>query len=681
VTVQSTPYAQLLLVSAVVSGSVCVYAVDRYRTATRKRSSLRYFAVLMGGIALWSLTHAGRISVAEFDTKVVLLLASNAFSVLVPTAWLTFALSYTDNDGYLTRRTWAVLAVEPVVVLAALLTTYTHGHSLYFADLGITNAPGFWILTRDTGLLWALHAAYSYALGIAGALVILQFVRLDDETYRWQAILLTSGGLLPVVANAAFVLGIVDLDVNLTSVVFGVSGLLLAVAIHRYRFFDLVPVARDTVVERMRDGYVVCDDAGVIVDSNRAANRFVDPDSLVGRPLTTVLPELESVVDGDDSRSEVTRTVDGDRRYLDVSTSSLDAADGTVVVLRDITDRRRAERRFQTLIERSSDMVTVLDADGHVEYVSPSVERLIGISPDAVVGERVFDLVHPDDRDEMRERLEAGFADEASVERVEYRVPNADGEWRVHEAVARDFLDDPNVAGVVVNSRDVTERKERQRELEAANEDLERTNARLERFSSVVSHDLRNPLNVAEGYTELLEERVDEPEVAEIRESHERMRRIIEDVLALAHDTDGMDAREELSLAALATEAWGNVDTADATLDPTDGVVLGDRDRLVRALENLFRNAIEHAGSDVTVDVGPLADGFYVADDGHGIPPGIRETLFEEGVTGGDGTGLGLAIVADIVHEHGWEIDAVDAPAGARFEVTGDERRVVAETA
>jgi signal transduction histidine kinase len=280
----------------------------------------------------------------------------------------------------------------------------------------------------------------------------------------------------------------------------------------------------------------------------------------------------------------------------------------------------------------------------------------------------------------MRAAFEAGIEGSGFDERLEYRVPNESGEWRVHEAVARDLLDDPNVEGVVVTSRDVTERKERQRELETANEDLERTNERLERFASVVSHDLRNPLNVAEGYAELLDERVEGPEIEEIRESHARMRTIIDDVLALAKNTGDVAARSELSLVALANEAWENVDTADATLETTDGVVAGDRTRLVRAFENLFRNAIEHAGTDVTVSVGPLADGFYVADDGPGVPESVQDSLFDEGVSGGSGTGLGLSIVADIVDAHEWTIDAVDADGGgARFEVVSAGRSIAPE--
>ena len=138
----------------------------------------------------------------------------------------------------------------------------------------------------------------------------------------------------------------------------------------------------------MWDAYVVCDANGRIVDSNRAAAKFLGgDDELVGAHVHDVLPEVGDAIDGggtfDQFREEVTRPVDGEPRYFDANTSTLDAVDGALVVLRDITDQRQAERRFQTLIERSSDIITVLDADGVVDYVSPTVERTLGLPSSA----------------------------------------------------------------------------------------------------------------------------------------------------------------------------------------------------------------------------------------------------------------------------------------------------------
>jgi signal transduction histidine kinase len=151
------------------------------------------------------------------------------------------------------------------------------------------------------------------------------------------------------------------------------------------------------------------------------------------------------------------------------------------------------------------------------------------------------------------------------------------------------------------------------------------------------------------------------------------METLIDDFLRLAREGQAIDGTEPVSLAHCSRRAWSGVDTADATLVvETDGTVDADPSRLRQALENLFRNAVEHGGSGVTVTVGDVVDGFYVADDGPDIPDGERERVFELGETSSaDGTGFGLAVVERIVKAHGWKIAVTaDEDDGARFEVT-----------
>ena len=120
-------------------------------------------------------------------------------------------------------------------------------------------------------------------------------------------------------------------------------------------------------------------------------------------------------------------------------------------------------------------------------------------------------------------------------------------------------------------------------------------------------------------------------------------------------------------------DAWETVDTHGATLvTQADTILIADRSRLHQLIENLIRNAIEHGGEAVTVTIGDRANGFYVADDGPGIPVNERDEVFETGYsTREDGTGFGLNIVREIVDAHGWGIAVAEsAEGGARFEIT-----------
>jgi signal transduction histidine kinase len=206
--------------------------------------------------------------------------------------------------------------------------------------------------------------------------------------------------------------------------------------------------------------------------------------------------------------------------------------------------------------------------------------------------------------------------------------------------------------------------------------ELERRNERLDQFASVVTHDLRNPLNVASGRLELVGEDCDSPHLDAVADAHDRMERLIEDVLLFAQmGADSIDPTAT-ALAELVESCWDELTGMQATLRvETEQSVRADRNRLRQLVENLLKNAVDHGGPDVTVTVGGLEDGFYVEDSGPGVPADDRELVFEPGFTSGEeGTGFGLSISKQVADAHGWEIEAVEgSDGGARFEITGVE--------
>ena len=212
-------------------------------------------------------------------------------------------------------------------------------------------------------------------------------------------------------------------------------------------------------------------------------------------------------------------------------------------------------------------------------------------------------------------------------------------------------------------------------ERKSTEERLETQNERLERFATLVSHDLRNPLSVAATRLELLEAEAESEHIAAIRRAHQRMETLISDILTMARVGGSVEDTTEVSLAAAAHEAWETVPTGEATLETEARVSIeADAQRLRQLFENLFRNAVEHGGPDVTVTVGRDGDGFYVADDGLGIPESERDIVFEFGhSTAEDGTGVGLSLVAEIAEAHGWAARVTEGTdGGARFEFDGN---------
>ncbi|WP_340097851.1 PAS domain-containing sensor histidine kinase [Salinibaculum salinum] len=325
---------------------------------------------------------------------------------------------------------------------------------------------------------------------------------------------------------------------------------------------------------------------------------------------------------------------------------------------------------LDTIPLHSTNLLTVVDADGIIQYESPSIERLYGYDQDALVGEQVAEYFHPDDRKAVRDAFQTVVSrSDDTVESVEYRHEQADGTYRWVESTASS---DPTPEGhYVVNTRDISDRKERERE-------LERTNERLDAFASVVSHDLRNPLNVAMLHLDLAMEDCDSDHLTDVVQAHERMQTLIEDLLTVSRDGNLVTETDRVELASLSNGCWQTVSTGTASLAiEIDRKLEADRSRLRQLLENLMRNAVEHGGEDVTVTIGALEEreGFYVADDGPGVDEANRERVFESGYsTNRDGTGFGLAIVSDIADAHGWEISMTESSTGGvRIELAGVE--------
>ncbi|WP_434530867.1 PAS domain S-box protein [Haloarcula sp. NS06] len=359
------------------------------------------------------------------------------------------------------------------------------------------------------------------------------------------------------------------------------------------------------------------------------------------------------------------RNADGDWVWLEtiVSTDTETDRDCQVFTSRDVSDRPRFEAQFRQFVTHTSDVLTVFDEQGNVEYISPSVERVLGYEQDEMQDSDLFEYVHPDDLPNALTEFGRMIDDPGYVAVIEHRYRHADGDWIWAESRGQQVTTGPLEDHVVVTTRDISERKQREQE-------LKRQNQRLERFSDAISHDLRNPLDVLDGSLELARETGEEAHFERAERSIDRMYTLIDDLLVLAKQGVNPAEIETIDLNTLSQRAWSMVDTQDATLETdADDSIKADEGAMLELLENLFRNAIEHGGDDVTVTVGTESWGFYVTDDGMGFPDGTAD-LFEPGYsTADDGTGFGLCIVEQIVDAHNWEVIATDSESGgARFE-------------
>ena len=386
----------------------------------------------------------------------------------------------------------------------------------------------------------------------------------------------------------------------------------------------------------------------------------------------------EELLDPDDN----TRTFKMTRIPFKTTGTDEDAVLGYA---RDVTDLKEYEQelkelntRLELALEETNTGVWEWDLDTEEVRWDATSDRLFGYDVDEFSG--FSDRVPEDDLQRVREQVDHAI-ETGEQYRAEFRVepPTEDQRWvQARGVVEYDADGEPErLLGV---QTDITERKERERQ-------LHRQNERLDQFTGAVSHDLRNPLMVALARLDMIRDAAPEEHVETMERNLERMEEMIDDLLTLARIDQHTKEFERVRLAGTARDAWEHADVADCEFEssiPESATVEADRSRLLQIFENLFRNAADHNDVPLTVRVGMLSDndsdidggqrtGFFIEDNGTGIPDEQRDKIFDRGhTTSAEGTGFGLSIVRDIVTEHGWDIRVTDgADGGARFEITG----------
>ena len=456
-----------------------------------------------------------------------------------------------------------------------------------------------------------------------------------------------------------------------------------------------------------------------------------DPVDLVGRDCAAAAAAVADYFEKPEAfQAEIRRTLDvrepvtgttlalTDGRTLERDYVPYETPDGeaNLWVYRDVTDRVEWERTLAGMHERLEALMhTATVAETAAEAVD-TADALLDLpmsgihlldDEDALAPVAVTDAVRETFGTPPTYRRGAGGVDEVVWEVFESGSPRVVTDTTEQDQLANEtvagsgFIQPLGDHGVFISSATATDavddrsrhlmdilatlttaaldRAEREGLLREREDALERENERLDAFARTLSHDVRTPLAVATGRLELAREEHDDDSdhLAAVADALDRLDELIEDVLTLAREGARVETTAGVSVLDCARDAWDHVQTGDATLElGAEWTTDADPTRLGRLFENLFHNAVEHGGSGVHVRVGALsgAEGFYLEDDGAGIPPAERRRVFEEGYsTTAEGTGFGLAIVQRIAWMHGWRVLATEsADGGARFEFRAD---------
>jgi signal transduction histidine kinase len=351
-----TPYTFLLAVSTLVT---LILGVVIWRR--RPGAGVYPMVILLAAMTLWTLCYNLEISAVGMTAKRLLAGAQYIGIGIVPAAWFAFTLEYTGREKWLTRRNLLLLALWPLII--SLFALFNMQHTLLYVDARLLDFGTFTLLETDKGPLFAAHVVVSYGLlGSATVLLVRTLLRSPD-IYRGQIVGLLIGTFTPWIANVLYVTGLDPIPgLDLTPSAFVIAASAFSYSMLRYRLMDIVPVARDIVIEGMGDAMLVINTAGIIEDLNMAARHLligrydtlVSKPKLIGRPAREVLSSYQEAAeryrDVESAQTEIDIETPDGKRYFDLRIAPMYNRSGNltgrVVTLHDITDFRNANARI-----------------------------------------------------------------------------------------------------------------------------------------------------------------------------------------------------------------------------------------------------------------------------------------------------------------------------------------------
>ncbi len=685
-----TPGMIPLAVAALVSGALALYTWQN-----RRSIGATPFAIMMVTLYWWEICEIFQLAGTDLATKVFWDKAMFLGVVSMPVAWLAFALEYTRRKTWINARRLALLAIIPVFTIILIHTNNLH--NLFWTKVGVSSVGGRLFLDNINGPWFWVHTIYSYTLIMIGLVLIVRALLRWPAQYRGQMLWILIATLTPFIANIIFIFKIIPILIDLTPFALTFTCIGLSFALFHYRLLDLAPIARDIVVDGMKDGMIVLDVNRRIVDINRAAQQMVglsNERAPIGKPLAEVLAKwpglIERYRDVLEAEDEVSVGEGETQRWYELSLSTLldenKSVIGRVITGRDITDRKQAESqlqeseaRFRQIVENASDVIYRVNDNGYITYANPATMHILGYESEKdMVGKHYLELVAPEARPQVRHFYFRQFLSKTPITYHELPIIAGDGSETWLGQKVQLIYEGDQIIGFQAVARDITAIKQAQDSLRLARDQALEADLAKTRLLSKVSHELRTPLGGILGYAELLERNTfgelnekQQRATAEIIESTEYLATMVNELLDEAQLRASTATLREIMFSpiTLVQQAISGMDILaqkkglefSAHIDPNlPQGIYGDDRRIRQIIINLVGNALKFTREgNVHLDVlcqGGSHWGIQISDTGIGIPEEAQASVFEpfqqvhsEVIRDNRGIGLGLSITKQLV--------------------------------
>jgi PAS domain S-box-containing protein len=686
---QFTPNMIPLFIAAAISGGLAWYTWQNRRTLGAPP-----LAALLLILFQWGLSYTLQLAATDLHIKILWSNITFVGVAATPIAWLIFTLEYTGRKTWVNTRRLVLLSILPVITILIIFTNESHG--LFRSSPRLAAEGGFILLQTENGPWFWVHAAYSYILIIIGLILVIRALLRWPAAYRGQMIWILLATLTPFIANVITIFQLLPILIDLTPFAFTVTGIGMAYALFRHRLLDIAPLARDVVIDGMKDGMIVLDANRRIVDINPTAKKLLgisEDSGLIGRPIREVLSRwphlIQNYRDVYEAEDEITFGEGESQRWFELNLSTLrdesQSIIGQVITIRNITRRKRAEMllleneaRFRQMVEYANDLIYRVDINGCISYANPAVLRVLGYKEQDVLGKHYLELAVPELRHKIKRTYERQLLGKTPITYQEFPALATDGREIWFGQNVQLIFEGEKIVGFQALARDITTIKEAQDALRLARDQALEASRAKSLLLSKVSHELRTPLGGILGYGELLRDNTfgelsagQKKAVLQIVESANYLTNMVNELLDEAQLSANTATLHEkpFSPAALILQ----VSSAMEMLAAKKGLqfkilvdgdipveIVGDERRLRQIMINLMGNAIKFTREGV-VSVHLLRPteehwAIRVQDTGMGIPGEAHGYIFEafrqvdSAITRDNrGIGLGLSITKQLV--------------------------------
>jgi PAS domain S-box-containing protein len=685
---------------ALLAGPAILVPLAGYAIRRRRVRGASWYAVLLLSIAFWSLAYAWELSAQLHANKLLALRVKYVAVVLLPSGWIGFILSFVGSPAEHVRRRVLPVAAVSAIMLAIAWTDGWHG--LFWGRLTVEQIGAYAIL-RGRGPFFLVNVLYTYAVLAAGIVLLASHAVHSPYLYKQRARLLMIGTVVPWAGNVAFVMSRHETIIDPTPFLFTCTAVIAALAVFRYELFEPVPTLRDARIESVGDGVIILDRRSRIADLNPAAERILGRRraEVAGASIAGLLPGWPSGA-VPDSPMEITLGSGSHGGIYDVRCTEISSRagepTGAVVLLRDVTERRLAERelveserRYRTVIDQAFDGVWLEREDSTIVDVNPGACAMLGYSPAELIGQRAADLVEPESPDAQHASPDDARGGDARE--WQRRIAGKHGRTVLLAGRSREIA-----PGLMVSTfRDITKERAEAEERERLLQQAQAANRLKDEFLATLSHELRTPLTAVLGWTRMLIRFEVKPDrithaLGVIERNALAQARLVDDLLDVSRIAGG-----RLRLRLVETDVSTVVRNALEAIGPSADAkrisievqlpagiprIAVDPERLQQVIWNLLTNAIKFTPAGGTVHVSassvPAGVEITVRDTGRGIPPDFLPFVFDafrQGEGGSNrtapGLGLGLAIVQRIIEAHGGRVEAASegTDLGSTFRV------------